>query len=338
METDLLRFFWHPVCTEAELAAADGGTIGVCLLGEQLVVAVLGGVPVAFPDRCLHRSTRLSLGSVDHGCLRCANHGWRWAADGTCVEVPTAPDDPIPSRARLGQVDCAAAHGLVWARLDGAAATSIPACRPASQPGPPVAFGRPRTCATDPFRLVEHLTDRARVAGALGAEGADVGTASGRPECDLRREAGELRFEFCLHSGEASCRVPMPCTVDLSYELPDGTTRGWWLTASPVAPGETRFFLLAGSTGDHEPDVAAQEAWLAQQEPFVVGPDQGRMPLDGHTELSVGSDAVSLEYRRWLRELRAAAALGADVLADLVSLDAEESILVGPDAPAPHTA
>lgn len=343
METELLRYFWHPVCTEAELAAADGGTLGVSLLGEPLVIAAPGGSPVAFPDRCLHRSARLSLGAVDDGgCLRCANHGWRWSPDGTCLEVPSAPDDPIPSRARLGRIDCAPAYGLVWARLDGAAATSIPSCRPASQPGSGLVAARPHTCATDPFRLVEHLTDRSRVAGVLGILGAQVGEGSGRPERALRREAGELRFEVSLPAGEGSCRVPMPCTVDLSFGRADGRTRTWWVTASPVASGQTRWFGLAAGTGDGGADgadvVAEGAAWLAREEPFVVGPDQGDLPLDGHAELSVGSDVVSLEYRRWLRELRAAAALGPDVLADLISLDAEEAILVGPDAPAPHTA
>ena len=353
METELLRYFWHPVCTEAELAAADGGTLGVTLLGQGLVVAVLDGTPVAFPDRCLHRSARLSLGWVDDGCLRCAYHGWKWAHDGRCVEIPATPDAPIPSRARLEQVDCDAAYGLVWARLDGAAGTSIPRCRLVSHPGMRVLMGEPYTWATDPFRRIENYTDMAHFAwvhdGTLGRRDHPVPP----PVRDMRREQGELRFEFVpdwegadrpeILLSEASYRMPMPCTVDVAFAMPGGATRALWITASPVAPGVTRSFWLHGRTdlldGDDAAHLDEEVARLAEDEPVVTGHDPVAIPLDGHLELSVRTDNVSIEYRRWLRELRAAAALGSDVLADLVSLDAEEpAVMVGPPEPAPHVA
>ena len=74
--------FWHPVGTVAELQAA-GGVMAARLLGRDLVVARLdGGTVAAMIDRCLHRSTRLSVGCVDRGAVRCAYHGWRWDATG----------------------------------------------------------------------------------------------------------------------------------------------------------------------------------------------------------------------------------------------------------------
>ena len=74
------RHFWHPVCTLAELRAEGAGRrpLAVTLLGEALAVAEIGGRAVAFADRCLHRSTRLSIGCLEEGGLRCAYHGWKY--------------------------------------------------------------------------------------------------------------------------------------------------------------------------------------------------------------------------------------------------------------------
>jgi hypothetical protein len=44
------------------------------------------------------------------------------------------------------------------------------------------------------------------------------------------------------------------------------------------------------------------------------------IPLELGDELTVGADRVSLEYRRWLRELLAAAARGPDTLAECLGL------------------
>lgn len=42
----------------------------------------------ALVDRCPHRNYPLSEGRVHEGALECPYHGWRFAADGSCVAVP----------------------------------------------------------------------------------------------------------------------------------------------------------------------------------------------------------------------------------------------------------
>jgi phenylpropionate dioxygenase-like ring-hydroxylating dioxygenase large terminal subunit len=39
-------------------------------------------------DRCPHRNTQLSIGWVEQDAIRCFYHGWKFAADGTCLEQP----------------------------------------------------------------------------------------------------------------------------------------------------------------------------------------------------------------------------------------------------------
>ena len=56
---------WHPVALVTQLA--DGGPIAARVLGEDLVVWRSGEEFFAWRDLCVHRGTRLSLGSIVDG-------------------------------------------------------------------------------------------------------------------------------------------------------------------------------------------------------------------------------------------------------------------------------
>jgi phenylpropionate dioxygenase-like ring-hydroxylating dioxygenase large terminal subunit len=61
------------------------------VIGEALVVfRAPDGKAAALIDRCAHRNLALSRGSVTADGLRCAYHGWSWAADGRCTRIPSA--------------------------------------------------------------------------------------------------------------------------------------------------------------------------------------------------------------------------------------------------------
>ena len=86
------------------------------LLGEPWVLYRADGLIVAFADRCPHRRTPLSIGECSGGVIRCAYHGWRFDAEGGCVEIPAlGAGASLPPAARLtppaGLVE---AHGLVF--------------------------------------------------------------------------------------------------------------------------------------------------------------------------------------------------------------------------------
>ena len=70
---------------------------------------------IAAPDRCTHREARLSLGSVEDGCLRCPYHGWGFGPEGRCVDVPSSGEGAtIPPSSHLDTVRVAERYGLVW--------------------------------------------------------------------------------------------------------------------------------------------------------------------------------------------------------------------------------
>jgi phenylpropionate dioxygenase-like ring-hydroxylating dioxygenase large terminal subunit len=108
-----LAEFWHPVALSCDLGEEP---VPVRLGGQGWALARIGGGLVAFADACPHRRARLSAGSVSDGTLQCMYHGWRFAADGRCVDIPALGDAAqIPARAALHRAAEVTEHdGLVW--------------------------------------------------------------------------------------------------------------------------------------------------------------------------------------------------------------------------------
>ena len=113
-EHPALRQCWHPVARSSDVI--DGRPMSVELCGERWCVVRLGGRLAAFPDACPHRMAPLSAGEVVGDTLRCVYHGFRFAADGTCVEIPAVdPALPIPTRAHCRPAaGITESLGLIW--------------------------------------------------------------------------------------------------------------------------------------------------------------------------------------------------------------------------------
>jgi phenylpropionate dioxygenase-like ring-hydroxylating dioxygenase large terminal subunit len=90
------------------------------LLGESLVLWLdAEGQPAAARDRCCHRTAKLSLGSVENGCIRCPYHGWQFDAAGTCVQVPQLEaGKAIPATYRVAAYHCIERYGYAWVCLE----------------------------------------------------------------------------------------------------------------------------------------------------------------------------------------------------------------------------
>lgn len=319
----VLELFWHPVATTTELAGAAPHPLAVTLLGRRLAVAPApGGAALAVVDRCPHRSIRLSVGWVEDGAIRCAYHGWKWEADGRCSDIPAVPDGPIPRRACVETFETCVAHGLIWVRLDPSAQTDLPAHPALADDTMKVVEGGPYTWPTSAPRRVENFVDLAHFPwvhdGSLGRRDKPV-----PPVPEIRRAHGELRFSYdppdmpvdaTALFGHSDYRMPMPLTVSIAFALESGARRHLWMTASPVDSRSCRTFWTVSRNddldGDDAPHLAFQQLVLDQDEPVVCNQDPPEMSLEPGAEISVRTDRVSVEYRRWLRDLAEAAAGG----------------------------
>lgn len=112
-ENPNLDDYWHVVGETDDLV---DGPLAVRLLGVDYVVWQANGNSLAAaPDRCPHRESPLSIGTVANGVLTCPYHGWDFGEGGKCVRIPSnAEEGRIPPAAHLQTVLADARYGLIW--------------------------------------------------------------------------------------------------------------------------------------------------------------------------------------------------------------------------------
>lgn len=114
---------WYVACFSRELRSRP---IAREVMGVPLVLFRSGGRPVAALDRCPHRNTPLSLGSVtEAGWLRCPYHGWQFDEQGACRLVPGLVEEK-PVERSLSQRATREQDGLVWVHPGPGAPPSSP--------------------------------------------------------------------------------------------------------------------------------------------------------------------------------------------------------------------
>ena len=108
-----LRNFWYAAAFSTRLDA-PGTLVPFELFGEPWVLfRDAAGAASCLRDECAHRACPLSLGKVDPatGSVSCAYHGWKFAGDGACVEMPSTT---FCRGVRVRSLPVAEANGFVW--------------------------------------------------------------------------------------------------------------------------------------------------------------------------------------------------------------------------------
>lgn len=103
---------WFAVGYSDELA--PGRVLERHYFGQPLALFRAENGPARVLDAyCPHLGANLARGGkVEGDSLRCPFHGWRFASDGTCVEIPYA--QRVPPKARIGAWPVVERNGAIW--------------------------------------------------------------------------------------------------------------------------------------------------------------------------------------------------------------------------------
>jgi phenylpropionate dioxygenase-like ring-hydroxylating dioxygenase large terminal subunit len=116
---DLMRQYWLPAMLSRELPQPDSDPVRVMLLGEQLIAFrdTRGNLGL-IQNNCPHRGASLFFGRNEEAGLRCVYHGWKFAVDGGCVDMPNEPaESDFRNKVKATTYPCKERGGIVWAYL-----------------------------------------------------------------------------------------------------------------------------------------------------------------------------------------------------------------------------
>lgn len=116
---ELLRRFWVPFLEAARVERPACDPVEVELLGERLIAYRDGdGRCALIESACPHRGAPLYYGRNEGDGLRCIYHGWKFAADGRCVEMPSEPaKSNFKEKVRARSYEVREKAGILWAYM-----------------------------------------------------------------------------------------------------------------------------------------------------------------------------------------------------------------------------
>jgi phenylpropionate dioxygenase-like ring-hydroxylating dioxygenase large terminal subunit len=111
------RRYWLPALLATELPAPDSPPVRTRLLGENLIAFRDSNGRVGLLDEfCPHRRASLFWGRNEECGLRCSYHGWKFDADGVCVDMPNEPPEyAFDSKMRTTAYPTREYGGVIWA-------------------------------------------------------------------------------------------------------------------------------------------------------------------------------------------------------------------------------
>jgi phthalate 4,5-dioxygenase len=133
---EFMRQYWMPAAMSSELKA-DGDPMRLMLFGEKLIAFRDSSGRVGVMDhRCPHRCASLFMGRNEQGGLRCVYHGWKFDAEGNCIDMPNvAPAADFKHKVHAKAYKTAERNGLIWVYMGAREqAPPLPAIEPSLLP------------------------------------------------------------------------------------------------------------------------------------------------------------------------------------------------------------
>ena len=114
-----MRRYWIPALLAWELPEPDCPPVRVKLLGEELVAfRDTRGKIGLLEEFCPHRRASLFFGRNEECGLRCVYHGWKFDADGRCVDMMNEPESlQFTEKIHITSYPTVEVGGLIWAYM-----------------------------------------------------------------------------------------------------------------------------------------------------------------------------------------------------------------------------
>jgi vanillate O-demethylase monooxygenase subunit len=333
----VLRENWYVVAFAHEVDA-ERPLLRYCC-GERIALFRTGaGEPVALQDRCPHRGSPLSLGKIVEDALQCPYHGFRYAASGRCVRVPSQA--AIVPELAVHSYPVIEKGGFVWL-WPGAAEAADPALLPdcgefgLDTPGWSVKPYLMLEIKSNYALLFENLLDTSHISFLHGTQldGGRMASSSFKLESEgktvrlIRELKGDTPTpsntnQYGLHGVtifdrrlESIAYLPNLHIIRNTFTFPDrpGHAPHVRINVMPITPSRTnahyQFLTMTSSYPETHPAELIEGMRAVLDEDRVVleaiqalydesGPD---LP-----EWSVNADVAGLRARRKLAELAAA--------------------------------
>ena len=314
MLTDaVLRDDWHVVAYAPDLK--EGQPVAVRLLDEDIVLWRVGERVHAWRDLCIHRGTRLSLGSVRDETLVCAYHGWTYDEGGRCIRFPAHPTQTPPARARATVYQAQVKYDWVWVSL-GNPVREVASFAEWDDPGFRTLHCGPYHYRASGPRAIENFLDVTHFpfvhTGLLGDPQypevndyhvditPDGVTASDivvwQPDPDGTGQGARVTYTY---------RVLRPLTAYF-VKSSVGPRFAMYFTVTPVAEDVSIAWAYVAMDYGEQPDEEVrtfQDKITLQDIPIVESQRPELLPLDLQSELHLRSDRTAVAYRRWLKQL-----------------------------------
>jgi phenylpropionate dioxygenase-like ring-hydroxylating dioxygenase large terminal subunit len=305
----VLRGYWYPVARSADIRDKP---VAAMLLDEPIVLFRTEAGITALRDLCIHRGTPLSLGWLGKDRLVCAYHGWEYGTDGACLHIPSlAEGKTIPRKARVTRYQVQQRYGLVWVCLEDEPTQPAPPYPPYDDTARATMLYSEFRWQANAARVCENVLDFTHLPwvhdGMLGSRAHPV-----YPYVEPVVYPDGIGYDLPDPANDTvrHYRVYGPFTVslDVRSNRPEGHNYWMLFTCAPVSSRETvQWFFTSRDWDLHRPDHDWEvfDAIVMEQDRRIVESQRPEeLPLDLSEELHLrGSDAGTLAYRRYLREL-----------------------------------
>lgn len=317
---EILSHFWYPVAYSHELK--EKKPVAVTLLDHKLVIYRHSKGVSAARNLCLHRGVPLSMGWMDGDDLVCKYHGFRYATDGRCIDIPAHPGVVTPPKLCLETYPVIERYGLVWTCLAPEGDPVLPDFHEWDDPGYVRVTPDVWDIKAAAGRQLEGFLDVAHFAwihtGTFGDRNNTV-----VPRYEVESLPNGLRSSYAStvsnFTPEMRHRAPkdflwwrifevtLPFTARLTVKFPDEGRLCILNACSPVSSRVTKLFcplvrnfdkgLPAEDVRDFNHRVFAEDQEIVEAQ----CPED--LPIDLTEEVHIRADRTSIEYRKRLGEL-----------------------------------